>query len=201
MLATAQQAMLPHNASYASRPPARSADDQFFGMNALYRMYRAADGYVFLAAPLPHEWPALTKAMSPYIDLHADQRFADSDARARHDDSLIAALTPVFATKAKLEWEHELSAQDVGCVEVVEANSELVLQTDPYFEAGYAVEAYSPIFEEHRRLAPLCRFSRSRTRADAGCTVGQHTDAVLREIGLDEAAIADLRAREIVGGS
>jgi crotonobetainyl-CoA:carnitine CoA-transferase CaiB-like acyl-CoA transferase len=83
---------------------------------------------------------------------------------------------------------------------VVEANSELVLQTDPYFEAGYAVEAHSPIFEEHRRLAPLCRFSRSRTKADAGCTVGQHTDAVLRELGLDDDAIAELRAREIVGG-
>jgi crotonobetainyl-CoA:carnitine CoA-transferase CaiB-like acyl-CoA transferase len=170
-------------------------------MSALYRMYRAADGYVFLAAPLAHEWPALAKAMSPYVDLHADERFADAGSRSRHDDELIAALTPVFATKTRLEWEHELSAQDVGCVEVVEANSELVLQTDPYFEAGYAVEAVSPIFEEHRRLAPLCRFSRSQTKADAGCTVGQHTDAVLRELGLDDDAIAELRAGEIVGGS
>jgi crotonobetainyl-CoA:carnitine CoA-transferase CaiB-like acyl-CoA transferase len=166
----------------------------------LYRMYRAADGYVFLAAPLPREWPALAKAMSPYADLHADERFADADSRTAHDEELIAALTPVFAAKTKLEWENELCAQDVGCVEVVEANSELVLQSDPYYEAGYAVDAHSPIFDEHRRLAPLCRFSRSRTRADAGCTIGQHTDAVLREIGLDAAAIADLRVREIVGG-
>ena len=201
MLATAQQAMIAYNASYASRPAETAADEQFFGMNALYRMYRAADGYVFLAAPLPREWPALTKAMSPYVDLHADERFADAESRARHDDELIAALTTVFASKTKLDWEHELSAQDVGCVEVVEANSELVLQTDPYFEAGYSVRAHSPIFEEHRRLAPLCRFSRSRTRADAGCTIGQHTDAVLREIGLDEATIVDLRTKQIVGGS
>ncbi|MFZ0229565.1 MAG: CoA transferase, partial [Mycobacterium sp.] len=200
MLGTVQQAMIPYNASYATRPPTRPADDQFFGMNALYRMYRAADGYVFLAAPLPREWPALAKAMSPYVDLHADDRFADADSRAQHDDELIVALTTVFATKTKLEWEHELSAQDVGCVEVVEANSELVLQTDPFFEAGYAVEAVSPIFEEHRRLAPLCTFSRSRTRADAGCTIGQHTDAVLRELGLDDDAIVDLRAKKIVGG-
>jgi crotonobetainyl-CoA:carnitine CoA-transferase CaiB-like acyl-CoA transferase len=139
--------------------------------------------------------------MSPYVDLHADERFADADTRAVHDDDLIAALTPVFATKTKLEWEHELSAQDVGCVEVVEANSELVLQSDQYFDAGYAVEAVSPIFEAHRRLAPLCRFSRSRTKADAGCTIGQHTDAVLRELGLDDDVIAELRAKEIVGGS
>jgi crotonobetainyl-CoA:carnitine CoA-transferase CaiB-like acyl-CoA transferase len=139
--------------------------------------------------------------MSPYVDLHADERFADADSRTEHDDDLIATLTPVFATKTKLEWEHELTAQDVGCVEVMEANSELVLQTDPYFEAGYSVDAVSPIFEEHRRLAPLCRFSRSRTRAEAGCTVGQHTDVVLRELGLADDAIADLRAKEIVGGS
>jgi crotonobetainyl-CoA:carnitine CoA-transferase CaiB-like acyl-CoA transferase len=200
MLGTVQQAMIPYNASYASRPAARAADDQFFGMNALYRMYRAADGYVFLAAPLPREWPSLAKAISPYADLHADERFADADSRAAHDDELIAALATVFATKTKLEWEDELCAQDIGCVEVVEDNSELVLQTDRYFEAGYAVEAVSPIFEEHRRLAPLCRFSRSQTKAGAGCTIGQHTDAVLRELGLDDDAIADLRSKEIVGG-
>jgi crotonobetainyl-CoA:carnitine CoA-transferase CaiB-like acyl-CoA transferase len=201
MLGTVQQAMIAYNASYMSRPAETAGDEQFFGMNALYRMYRAEDGYVFLAAPLPREWPALTKAMSPYVDLHADECFADAESRARHDDELIAALTTVFAGKTKLEWEHELSAQDVGCVEVVEANSELVLQTDPYYEAGYAVDAYSPIFDEHRRLAPLCKFSRSRTRADAGCTIGQHTDAVLREIGLNEEAIAALRAKAIVGSS
>jgi crotonobetainyl-CoA:carnitine CoA-transferase CaiB-like acyl-CoA transferase len=201
MLGTVQQAMIPYNANYAARPAKPPADDQFFGVNALYRMYPAADGYVFLAAPVAREWPALAKAMSPYVDLHADERFADADSRTAHDDDLIAALTPVFAAKTKLQWEHELTAQDVGCVEVVEANSELVLQTDPYFEAGYAVDAVSPIFEEHRRLAPLCRFSRSRSKADAGCRVGQHTDAVLRELGLADDAIADLRAKEIVGGS
>src|SRR6195952_4096460 len=46
MLGTVQQAMIPYNASYASRPAHHAADDQFFGMNALYRMYREADGFV-----------------------------------------------------------------------------------------------------------------------------------------------------------
>ena len=103
MLGTVQQAMIAYNASYASRPAETSADDQFFGMSALYRMYRAADGYVFLAAPLPREWPALAKAMSPYVDLHADERFADAESRAQLDDELITALTTVFASKSKLE--------------------------------------------------------------------------------------------------
>ena len=201
MLGSALQAVINHNTSYAGRPEIASADDEFYGLNALYRLYRAADGWVFLAAPLAREWPALTKAMAPYLDLHADERFACQVSRAEHDQALIDALTPVFVTKSASVWESELTSQDVGCVEVAERNSELLLQTDPYFEAGYAAEAHSPIFEEHRRLAPLCRFSRSRTRADAGCTVGQHTAAVLREIGLDDEAVAGLAEAKVIGVS
>jgi len=200
MFGTALQATINHNTGYAGRPAIESTDDQFHGLNALYRMYRAADGWVFLAAPLAREWPALAKAMAPYVDLHADERFAGEASRADHDEALIEALAPVFVTKSAAEWELELTSQDVGCVEVAECNSELMLQTDLFFEAGYAVSAHSPIFEEHRRLAPLCRFSRSRTKADAGCTIGQHTAVVLRAIGLDDDRIAALRAAEVIGG-
>ncbi|NDJ87877.1 CoA transferase [Mycolicibacter senuensis] len=200
MLGAALQAAINHNTGYAGRPAIEAADEQFYGLNALYRMYRAADGWVFLAAPLAREWATFAKALAPYVDLHADERFASPASRAAHDDALIDALTPVFATKPAAEWERELSSRDVGCVEVVQRNSEGVLQSDPFFEAGYAVLAHSPIFEEHRRLAPLCRFSRSRTKADAGCTIGQHTDAVLREIGLDDDRIGALHAAEVIGG-
>ncbi|CDO31271.1 CaiB/BaiF CoA transferase family protein [Mycolicibacterium porcinum] len=200
MFGTALQAVINRNTGYAGRPAVESVDNEFYGLNALYRMYRAADGWVFLAAPLAREWPALTKAMAAYIDLHADERFASQASRAEYDHALIDVLTPVFATKAAAEWERELSSRDVGCVEVAERNSEILLQTDPFFEAGYSVEARSPIFEEHRRLAPLCRFSRSRTKADAGCTIGQHTDAVLHEIGVDDDRIAALRAAKVIGG-
>ncbi|EUA51552.1 putative Alpha-methylacyl-CoA racemase domain protein [Mycobacterium xenopi 3993] len=200
MLGTSLQALIGYNISYASRRNDEMADEEFYGVNALYRMYRAADGWIFLAAPLPHEWPAFAKAMSAYVDLDADERFATAASRAANDAALVDALTPVFASKSKLEWEHELTSHDIGCVEVVERNPELELQTDLYFEAGYSVEAVSPIFDRHRRLAPLYRFSRSRTKADAGCMIGQHTDAVLREIGLDDDRIADLRSRRIIGG-
>ena len=67
--------------------------------------------------------------------------------------------------------------------------------------AGMVVRVEHPVIGEHTRMTNPVRFSRSVTKAEAGCTTGQHTDAVLREIGLDDARIADLRAREIVGGS
>ena len=118
-------------------------------------------------------------------------------------------IVPV-ATRVRFEfcqWHTEMldelahgSVDLVFLASVVEVPSSLNSQLVYDEEFVCAVDAQSPIFDAHRRLAPLCTFSRSRTRADAGCTVGQHTDAVLREIGLDEAAIVDLRAKEIVGG-
>ncbi|MFF7944658.1 CaiB/BaiF CoA transferase family protein [Nocardia gamkensis] len=198
MLSTVQQALMPYNVTYEGRPPIPAADPEFLGITALYRMYRAADGWVFLAAPLAQEWPALTKAMSPYLDLDADARFVSPAARAENDAALAAALESVFPGKTKLEWEHELTSQDVGCVEVTEHSAGMMLQSDECFEAGYSVEAVSPVFDEHRRLAPLFRFSRSQTKADGGCTLGQHTREVLREIGLDDDRIDDLQSRGVI---
>jgi len=192
MLGTVHQALISYNTGYEGRPEIATSDAEFHGLGALYRMYRAADGWVFLAAPLPREWEALVKALTPYVDLDSDARFSTPQGRRDHDVALAEVLAGVFASKEKQQWEDELVALDVGCVAILERNSESALQSDPFLEAGYCVEAVSPIFEEHRRLAPLTRFSRSRTKADAGCTVGQHTRPVLREIGVDPERIDEL---------
>jgi crotonobetainyl-CoA:carnitine CoA-transferase CaiB-like acyl-CoA transferase len=200
MLGSAAQAMIAFNVMYQGRAETPRPDPDFYGVGALYRMYAAADGYVFLAAPRTTEWSPLAKALSAYVDLDADKRFASAASRAENDSALSEVLAAVFATKGKDDWESELVGQDVGCVAVAEEASTRVLQTDPFFEAGYAVDAVSPIFDEHRRLAPLVTFSRSVTKADGGCTIGQHTDAVLREIGLTEERIAELREKSVIGG-
>ncbi|GCE44289.1 CaiB/BaiF family protein [Rhodococcus wratislaviensis] len=198
MIGTAAQALIAFNTNYADRPEIPKSDDQFYGLGALYRLYQASDGWVFLAAPTEKEWPGLVKALSVYVDLESDERFSTATARRDNDGVLAETLSIVFAGRRKQEWEDELTRQDVGCVAAAEANPESVLQTDPFFEAGYSVEAVSPIFDEHRRLAPLNKFSRSLTKADAGCTIGQHTRPVLREIGVEEARIADLCERKII---
>lgn len=199
MFGTAHQALISHNVSYPGRVDAPTPDAEFFGLGPLYRLYPAADGWVFLAAPKASEWDVLTAALAPYADLAGDPRFSSPEARADHGDALAEALAAIFVTKPKRVWEEELSAQDVGCVEAADDTLEWVLQDDEFFEAGYSVEAVSPIFDEHRRLAPLQRFSRSTTKADGGCTIGQHTAAVLAELGRDEATIADLAERGVVG--
>ena len=197
MLGTCTQALISRNTSYAGRPPLTRVDDEFRGLGPLYRLYRAADGWVFLAAPAEREWPALTAALAAYGSL-SDSRFATPAGRAANAGALAEALAAIFATRGKDEWEAELTAADVGCVAVAQENAEWRMQDDEFYQAGYAVDAVSPIFDAHRRPAPLNRFSRSATRADSGCRLGQHTDALLREIGYDDARIASLREQDIV---
>jgi len=200
MLGSAQQAMMVLNTQYEGRPELPVVDPEFYGLHALYRLYRSADGWVFLAAPYEHEWRELQQALSPYVDLASDARFATAESRRTHDAALVQVLADVFVQRPKAEWERELCAQDVGCVAASEDTMEWRMQDEEFFEAGYSVETTSPVFDEHRRLAPITRFSRSRTKADGGCTLGQHTTKILREIGYDETTIEKLRADSVIGG-
>jgi crotonobetainyl-CoA:carnitine CoA-transferase CaiB-like acyl-CoA transferase len=197
MLGSCTQALISRNTSYRGRGPLSRVDDEFRGLGPLYRLYRASDGWVFLAAPAQRDWPALATALSGYGDLR-DERFATPQRRGANGDALAGLLAAIFAARTKDEWEADLTACDVGCVAVAEENAEWRMQDDEFYRAGYAVDAVSPVFDSHRRPAPLTRFSRSATKADAGCRLGEHTDALLRELGYSGDQIADLRQRDVV---
>ena len=198
MLATTALALVDRTVDYAGRLPGATVDEDGCGFSALYRMYRTADGWVFLAVPAAREWAPLVAALAEDAALDDDERFSTPQGRAAHDEDLIGVLTDVFAKRPGAEWEERLTKADVGCAVVVERAPEILLQTDEVLAAEYTVSAVSPVFQEHLRMGPAVRFSRSATQAKSGCLTGEHTDAVLLELGYDAAAIADLRARGIV---
>jgi crotonobetainyl-CoA:carnitine CoA-transferase CaiB-like acyl-CoA transferase len=179
---------------------APTADPDLYGLSALYRLYESSDGWIFLAAPQPDEWSALCIALAPYIELRADDRFSDEHGRTLHDSALADVLAGVFRGRPGAHWERELTSADVGCVVAGTDDPELTLMTQDFArEAGYVTDAVHPTFDEHPRVAPAMRFSRSTTRALGGVLCGQHTDSILRELGYDDEQITDLRRRSIVG--
>lgn len=183
---------------YEGKPPTPMTDPDLHGLNALYRFYQAGTGWVFLAAPRQKEWEALVNALER-SDLLSDPRFATPEARVENDEALIGELEPVFRQKSAEEWEAALVPLGVACVSAFEGTNSEFTNTDPVLkETGLVAEVDHPLFGRILRHGLPVRFSETPGRLAAGSLVGQHTDAVLAELGYSEDHIAELKAKEVV---
>jgi crotonobetainyl-CoA:carnitine CoA-transferase CaiB-like acyl-CoA transferase len=183
------------------------------GVNALYRLYPAAEGWVFLAAPLASDWPRLATALrtgadgtsadgDAAVDISADDRFATPEQRVEHDAALAEAIGAVLATRGAAEWETAFAAHDVALAEVNQGSfSEFTISSDVVRDNGFVAEVTHPLFGRHLRHAPIVTFSETPGEARPACLVGQHTRAILRELGYGDDAALALRERGIVGWS
>jgi crotonobetainyl-CoA:carnitine CoA-transferase CaiB-like acyl-CoA transferase len=199
MLTSTAQALADDMVEYDGRVATPTADPELFGYNACFRLYEAANGWIYLAAPTDRDWNALTTALAADIDLAGDERFTDAAARRARDGDLAQVLAATFLSRPAQHWEDLLLQHDVGCVVAHSEPPEVVLQSETFAGASdLLVEVEHPTFGEHVRLKPLVDLSRSATLAEPGCLAGQHTDSILRELGYDDQAIADLRARGVV---
>ncbi|HVV29243.1 MAG TPA: CoA transferase [Mycobacteriales bacterium] len=193
MLATASYALAEDMVDYPGRAPTAMVDSDLLGISALYRMYETASDWVFLAAPSQPEWQRLVATLPGGEALATDPRFVTPQDRRDNDAMLAARLAEVFASREAVAWEQQLLAADVGCVAIASRPVEEVLMSEEIGRAhGYVAETVHPLFDEHVRLAPLVRFSRSATVVRPGCLLGQHTAAVLAEIGYGEAQVQQL---------
>ena len=82
--------------TYEGKAPLPSADTEHYGLGALYRLYRARDDWIFVAATDEAEWSALLDALGR-ADLAHDPRFATTASRRANDDDLASVLGEVFA--------------------------------------------------------------------------------------------------------
>jgi crotonobetainyl-CoA:carnitine CoA-transferase CaiB-like acyl-CoA transferase len=198
MLCSTAYALSEECIEFADRPEGRT-DPQMYGRGPLYRLYEAAEGWVFLAAPQPREWEPLVRALAPHLDLAADPRFGSPGLRAAHAPALAAELAGVFRRRAARDWERELLAAGVGCVEVADGPIYRAVMDDAITrEAGFLVDVEHPSFGRHRRLGPLARLSLTPCQARPACLLGQHTESLLREFGYSQAEIDELESAGVI---
>jgi crotonobetainyl-CoA:carnitine CoA-transferase CaiB-like acyl-CoA transferase len=199
MLQSTAHAMAGYVVDFPGSPGGIRPGPDLRGPCALYRIYDAADGWIFLAAPQAREWDVLTEALAPYVHLRDDGRFSTEVDREKNDAALAAVLSAVFAMRSRHDWQADLTARDVACVAVTTGPPEALLMSDEIGRAsGYISDVTHPVFDEHPRLSPLVRFSRSRTQAKPGGLCGDCTHSVLGELGYTAEQITDLRARKVV---
>jgi crotonobetainyl-CoA:carnitine CoA-transferase CaiB-like acyl-CoA transferase len=183
---------------HPGKTPLPATDPDLNGTSALYRLYEAADGWVFLAAPRQEEWERLARALGRG-ELETDPRFATTADRAANDEALATALEQVFATRKADEWEELLVPQGVAGVAAYPGTTSEFTATDPVLrETGLVAEVDHPSFGRIIRHGLPVRFSETPGRLAAGCLLGQHTRAIMEELGYDPGRIAELEEKQAV---
>lgn len=190
---------------YAGKPKRRVPDQAQLGLEATYRLYETAEGWIFVAAQFDDEFAALCEALGRG-ELAQDERFASWKARIANSKALEAELEPIFRTRTADAWEALLLPQDIACVRADKASHVRFLHEDPQPKAmGFMTMTQSPEFADkapggrYWRHAPVAKFS--ETPCEPGKPYegqGEHTRQVLRGLGCDDANIDRLAEDGVV---
>ena len=163
---------------------------------APYDLFPAADGDFFLAVGNDQQFTRLC-AVAGVPALAADPRFASNPARVANGDALRACLTDALKARGRSHWITALTTAGVPCGAVRDVREAL---HDPQVEARDMIAAVEHAAAGIVRLlgVPLKLSDTPGAIRTAPPALGQHTDAVLTELGLTDTDIAALRRSHIV---
>ncbi len=156
-------------------------------------VFATADGHINIAAAGDPIYRRTCEALG-VAALADDPRFATQDARSRNRDALNAALEAATRTRPSAEWVERLNAAGVPCGPI---NAIDAVFADPQVRhLGVAAEVGDTGVRLVGQAVALERTpSALRTLAPG---LGEHTDEILAELGMDAAAIASLREKGAV---
>jgi crotonobetainyl-CoA:carnitine CoA-transferase CaiB-like acyl-CoA transferase len=184
--------------SYADKPERPPVDADGYGLHALYRLYPAAEGWVFLACPFEEEWRRLCRILGR-PELPNDPRFNSPSMRRKHDAVLASLLSEAFQMRHADAWEELLTANDLGCVRADADTPAGFWDADDHALCnGFVREAEHLRWGAYWRHGPLVALRATPGRYGAGVVAGQHTRQLLRELGYGAEAISALYASRVV---
>jgi CoA:oxalate CoA-transferase len=161
-------------------------------------VFRTQDGLLNIAANKQEQWQAVARVLGRE-ELTRDLRFAEREARKRHRYELRAILEEVLAQRPAAAWERlladagvpvgrVLSIKDaIGQAQLAERGMLRTFEHVPGVGRPVTVSNGGFLFEDEGRgeLSPPPR-------------LGEHTEAVLAELGLAPSEIAALRAEGVL---
>jgi crotonobetainyl-CoA:carnitine CoA-transferase CaiB-like acyl-CoA transferase len=152
------------------------------------------DQWVAIAVLDDAAWRGLCQVIDP--SLAQDSRFAQLDIRLAHQDALSEIISAWTCTRNKRDAAAELQAAGVAAAPVLEAPD---MFDDPFLvdRGAFALLQHPEVGPRPYHTMPV-RLSRTPgVDRVAGPCLGQHTDAVLAEFGVDAAQRQYLAARGI----
>jgi len=163
---------------------------------APYDTFMAADGEFFLAVGNDDQFERFCAAAGA-TDLAADPRFATNPLRVEHREALAARLNPVLRARPRGEWIALLTRSGVPCGDVREVADTLA---DSQLLARRMIESveHATIGQMKVLGLPIKLSETPGSVRTAPPTLGQHTTAVLTELGVSRSDIDAFRRDKVV---
>ncbi len=157
-----------------------------------YQSFRARDRNFVLAAANDSQFEALCTQVLHAPELCGDPRFSTNASRVGHREALVPHLAARFAENDADHWVSRCRAAGVPAATVAGLGEIFADET-------------STVTVDHPSCGPL-RLPRDPVRRDHELSpallppprLGEHTDALLRELGLTPSEITHLRSRHII---
>ena len=163
---------------------------------APYDTFAAADGELFLAVGNDHQFQRFCP-VAGLGHLLTDERFTTNPLRVANEAALRPLIASMMQQRTRDQWIRALTAAGVPCGAVRTVPEAL---SDPQVAARHMIEKV-----EHAVLGSMKVLGTPIRLSDTGSsirsappTLGQHTDVVLGELGLNTAEIARLRSRKVI---
>ncbi len=160
-----------------------------------YQAFRTADGYVNVAVGSEAIWHRFAEVVEPA--LLDDPRYATNPTRVAHRRELIEFLEEIFLKRATAQWTAILDGVGVPCGPILtvaevfddpQVRHRKMLQELRHPTAGVIKQTGLPV-----------KFSETPGRIrSAPPTLGQHTDAILKDLGYAAEEIAHLRHAGVI---
>jgi formyl-CoA transferase len=159
-------------------------------------VFATADGHINIAAAGDEIFVRCCKALDA-PELAADPRYATGTARSKNRDELNAAIEAVTRTRKSADWIERLNKQGVPSGPIYKINE--VFDDPQVKHLNVTRHVAHPILGDVEVVGQSIELSRSKWSVRSPTPeAGEHTDAVLSELGYAAADIAALRERKVV---
>jgi len=160
-------------------------------------IFETADGYITVGTISDSEWCGFCAA-SERSGLAEDSRFSTPAGRAANATERILLMAEIIKERPTAEWLQRLDANDVPSAPVLRRGEVI---TNEQVVARELIEEFDhPDIGRIRQPKPAARFDRTPAEIRGPAPrIGEHSAAILAELGLEPAEIERLATEKVVG--